>query len=140
MTGNQMYMKMINDPIRAVYSRVAVGILQAGDPVPAAQPDLKPGQIIIADINGYKRDDYGDPVVENGKFLLTGMPDGIIDDADTRLFGTTDPGYIAGLSNHFRYKAFDLNIDLNGMFDRADDGPHKHGFRSLGRWHCSIRL
>ena len=66
---------------------------------------------------------YGDPVVENGKFLLTGTPDGIIDDADTRLFGTTDPGYIAGLSNHFRYKAFDFNFELNGMFDRAMMDP-----------------
>ena len=112
-----------NDPIRAVYSRVAVGILQTGDPVPAAQPDLRPGQIIIADINGYKRDDYGDPVVENGKFILTGMPDDIIDDADTRLFGTTDPGYIAGLSNHFRYKTIDFNFELNGMFDRAMMDP-----------------
>lgn len=111
------------DPIRAVYSRVAVGILQTGDPVPAAQPDLRPGQLIIADINGYKRDEFGDPVVENGRFILTGMPDDLIDDADTRLFGTTDPGYIAGLSNHFRYKNFDLNIDLNGMFDRAMMDP-----------------
>lgn len=112
-----------NDPIRTIYSRIAVGIMQTGDPAPAAQPDLKPGQIIIADINGYKRDDNGDPVVENGKFMLTGKPDGIIDDADTRFFGTTDPGYIAGLSNHFKYKAIDFNIELNGMFDRAMMDP-----------------
>jgi hypothetical protein len=70
-----------NDPIRSRYSRVAVGIMQAGEPAPAAQPDLKAGQIIIKDINGYQRDEYGDPAVENGKFLLTGAPDGIIDDA-----------------------------------------------------------
>ena len=50
-------MKMNNDPIRTIYSRVAVGIMQTGDPAPVAQPDLKPGQIIIEDINGYKRDD-----------------------------------------------------------------------------------
>ena len=113
----------VNDPIRAVYSRVAVGILQTGDPVPEAQPDLRPGQIIIADINGYKRDENGDPAVENGKFMLTGAPDGIIDDADTRLIGTTDPGSIVGLSNHFRYKGFDLNIDFNGRFDWAMMDP-----------------
>ena len=96
-----MYYENENDPIRSRYVRVAVGIMQAGDPAPAAQPDLKPGQIIIKDINGYQRDEYGDPVVENGKFMRTGAPDGIIDDADTRLMGTSDPGYIAGLSNHF---------------------------------------
>jgi len=116
------------DPIRSIYSRVAVGILQVGDPVPAAQPDLKPGQLIIKDINGYKRDEYGDPVVENGKFILTGKPDGIIDDADSRLFGTTDPGYIAGFSNHLKYKAFDLSFDFNGMFKRSMMDPTNMAF------------
>lgn len=132
-----------NDPIRSVYSRVAVGILQVGDPVPAAQPDLKPGQLIIKDMNGYKRDDNGDPVVENGRFILLGAPDGIIDDADTRLMGTTDPGYIAGISNHFRIKDFDLSFDFNGMFDRdmmdptymaygaSADGIAQYGYNGL---------
>ncbi len=111
------------DPIHSRYLRVAAGILQAGEPAPVAQPDLKAGQIIIKDINGYQRDEYGDPLVENGKFMRTGAPDGIIDDADTKLMGTTDPGYIAGLSNLFTYKAFDLRIDLNGLFDRQMQDP-----------------
>jgi outer membrane receptor protein involved in Fe transport len=93
----------VSDPIRSIYSRIAVGILQVDDPVPEAQPDLKPGQLIIADINGYKRDENGDPVVENGRFILLNSPDGIIDDADTRLLRTNDPGYIAGVSNHIRF-------------------------------------
>lgn len=112
-----------DDPIRSVYSRIAVGILQVGDPVPAAQPDLKPGQLIVADINGYKRDENGDPVVENGRFMLLGKPDGVIDDADTKLMGTNDPGYIAGISNHFRIKDFDFSFDFNGMFDRTMMDP-----------------
>jgi TonB-linked SusC/RagA family outer membrane protein len=117
-----------NDPIRARYERVAVGILQAGEAPPEAQPDLKPGQIIIKDIDGYLRDDYGDPVVQNGKFMRTGAPDGIIDDADTRLMGTPDPGYIAGLTNHFKYKDFDLGIDLNGLFGRQMVDPTNMAF------------
>jgi len=133
----------INDPIRSNYSRVAVGILQVGDPVPAAQPDLKPGQLIIKDMNGYKRDDNGDPIVENGRFVLLGSPDGIIDDADTKLLGTNDPGYIAGISNHFRFKEFDLSFDFNGMFDRdmvdptymaygaSADGIAQYGYNGL---------
>lgn len=132
-----------NDPIRNIYSRVAVGILQVGDPVPAAQPELKPGQLIIKDMNGYKRDENGDPVVENGRFVLLGAPDGIIDDADTRLMGTTDPGYIAGISNHFRIKDFDVSFDFNGMFDRymmdptymaygaSADGIAQYGYNGL---------
>lgn len=111
------------DPIRSIYSRIAVGILQVGDPVPTAQPDLKPGQLIIKDINGYKRDENGDPIVENGRFILLGKPDGIIDDADTRLMGTTDPGYIAGISNHFRIKDFDFSFDFNGLFNRVMMDP-----------------
>ncbi|HEY3371587.1 MAG TPA: TonB-dependent receptor [Prolixibacteraceae bacterium] len=131
------------DPIRPLYSRVAVGILQVGDPVPEAQPDLKPGQLIVADINGYKRDENGDPVVENGKFMLLGQADGIIDDADMRLMGTTDPGYIAGFSNHFRFKNIDFSFDFNGMFDRnmmdptymafgaSADGIAQYGYNGL---------
>ena len=113
----------VDDPYHAVYDRIATGILQVGDPIPEAQPDLKPGQLIIADINGYKRDENGDPVVENGRFVLSGSPDGIIDDADTRLMGTSDPGYIAGLSNRLRYKNIDFSFDFNGMFDRVMMDP-----------------
>ena len=111
------------DPVYAIYSREALGILQDGDPVPEAQPDLRPGQLIIADINGYKRDENGDPVVENGRFMLQGSPDGIIDDADTKLMGTSDPGYIAGFSNHLRFKNIDFSFDFNGMFDRVMMDP-----------------
>src|SRR5665647_3520018 len=72
------------DPIRAMYSRVSDGIMQIGDVV-SAQPELQPGAIKIADINGYVRDANGDPAVdENGRFLRTGAPDGKIDEADTR--------------------------------------------------------
>lgn len=36
--------------------------MQEGDEAPAAQPDLKPGQLIIEDLNGYLRDpETGDP-------------------------------------------------------------------------------
>lgn len=112
------------DPIRAIYSRVSDGIMQVGDVVPA-QPELKPGAIKIADINGYVRDADGNPTVdENGRFLRTGAPDGIIDDADTKLLGTSDPKLIAGMSNMFRYKNFDLSFDFNGMFGRQMSDPN----------------
>ena len=113
-----------DDPIRPIYSRIADHILQVGEAPPAAQPDLKPGQIVIKDINGYKRDGLGNPVTdENGHFVLTGEPDGKIDDADTKLIGTSDPGWLAGLNNVFRYKDFELSFMLNGMFDRKIKDP-----------------
>jgi len=112
------------DPIRAMYSRVSDGIMQIGDVVPA-QPELQPGAIKIADINGYVRDADGNPTVdENGRFLRTGAPDGIIDDADTKLIGTSDPKLIAGMSNMLRYKNFDLSFDFNGMFGRQMADPN----------------
>jgi len=131
------------DPTAAYYGRKAIGILQTGDPVPAAQPDLRPGQIIIADIDGYKRDLNGDPVVENGRFVLTGGPDGLIDDADTKLLGTMDPGAVLGLNNRFHYKNIDFSFDFNGMLDRrmmdptfmaygaSADGIAQYGYNGL---------
>lgn len=113
-----------NDPIRAMYSRIADGIMQVGDEVPS-QPQLKPGMIKIKDINGYVRDENGNPVVDaSGRFQRTGGPDGIIDDADTRLIGTSDPGFIAGITNIIKYKRFSLNFDFNGLFDRRMADPN----------------
>ena len=112
------------DPIRAIYSRQSDGILQAGEKI-ASQPELEPGMIIIADINGYKRDANGNPEVDaNGRFIRIGEPDGIIDDADTRLIGTSDPSLVAGMSNIVTYKNFNLNFDFNGMFGRRLADPN----------------
>lgn len=140
----------ISDPTGAYYGRTATGILQTDEPAPAAQPDLKPGQIIIADINGYKRDLNGDPIVENGRFILTGGPDGIIDDADSKLLGTTDPGPVMGLTNRFTYKNLDFSFDFNALFGRrmmdptymaygaSADGIAQYGYNGLrivkNRW------
>ncbi|MDR1585684.1 MAG: TonB-dependent receptor [Prevotellaceae bacterium] len=133
----------VNDPQSAYYDKIAIGILQTDDPVPAAQPDLRPGQIIIKDINGYKRDLNGDPVVENGRFILTGGPDGIIDEADNILLGTSDPGPVIGFTNWFTYKNFDFSFDVNGMFNRrmmdptymaygaSADGIAQYGYNGL---------
>ena len=113
-----------NDPVRAIYSKVSDGIMQIGEVVPA-QPYLLPGMIKIKDINGYQRDENGNPVVDkNGRFLRTGKPDGIIDDADTKLIGTSDPSLILGFTNMFTYKGFTLNFDFNGMFGRKLEDPN----------------
>ncbi|MDR0507011.1 MAG: TonB-dependent receptor [Dysgonamonadaceae bacterium] len=133
----------VNDPIRAIYSRIGDHILQMGETPPASQPELLPGQIVIKDLDGYVRDEFGDPVVENGRFLRTGKPDGIIDEADVQLLGTTDPGFIMGMNNRFRWKNFDFSFDLNGLFDRimvdptymelgtSDEGIAQYGYNGL---------
>lgn len=114
----------VDDPIRPIYSRIASHILQEGEATPAAQPDLLPGQIVIEDVDGYVRDKNGNPVVdENGRFQLLGHGDGIIDDADTKLIGTQDPGWMGSMTNIFKIKDFDVNIMFNGMFDRIMQDP-----------------
>ncbi len=114
----------VDDPIRPIYARRADHILQIGEKAPDAQPDLRPGEIVIKDINGYARGKDKQPIVdENGRFVLTGAPDGIIDDADNVLLGSQDPSCLAGLTNTLRYKDFDLNIQFNGMFGRRMQDP-----------------
>lgn len=114
----------VDDPVRAIHEYISDGIMQIGDVVPA-QPLLQPGQIKIKDINGYERDENGNPVVdENGHFLTTGSPDGIIDETDKVLLGTSDPKLIAGMSNMLTYKNFSLNFDFNGMFGRQLVDPN----------------
>jgi len=124
-----------NDPIRSVFSRESDGILQIGEPVPVSQPELKPGQIKIKDINGFVRDANGNPSVdENGRFLRTGAADGRIDDADTRLLGSSDPSFMAGITNIITYKNFSLNFDFNGLFGRkiADPNFTTYGISAYG--------
>ncbi|RYY53111.1 MAG: SusC/RagA family TonB-linked outer membrane protein, partial [Chitinophagaceae bacterium] len=91
-----------NDPLRSRYTLLSDGILQIGEKVPDAQPLLIPGQIKIKDVNGYVRDGAGNPTVDaRGRFLRTNAPDGIIDQADYVLDGTTDPSLMAGITNMF---------------------------------------
>ena len=122
------------DPIRAVYSRISDGIMQIGEVLPT-QPELKPGSIKIKDIDGYTRDESGNPKVDAlGRFLRTGAPDGIIDDADTKLIGRSDPKLIVGLTNMFTYKNFTFNFDFNGMFGQrmADPNYTTYGVSAAG--------
>ena len=115
------------DPIKAVYSQRADGILQVGEPVPAAQPLLRPGQIKIKDLNGLQRNAAGNPVVgADGRFILTGAPDGRIDEADTELIGQEPirPKYSAGFQNIISYKNLSLNFDFNGLMGRNLADPN----------------
>ncbi len=113
----------INDPKYPRYGYVAERILQIGDPLPEAQPNLLPGQIVLKDLNGYKRDLNGDPIFENGRFLLTGGPDGMIDEADIQLLGSYDPGPVMGLTNRFTLYDFDFSFDFNAVLGRKMADP-----------------
>ncbi|WP_394776754.1 SusC/RagA family TonB-linked outer membrane protein [Flavobacterium sp.] len=123
-----------NDPVRANYYQIADGVMQIGEVVPA-QPDLYPGQIKIKDVNGFVRDAAGNPVTdEKGTFLRTGIADGKIDDADYVLQGSSDPDFVAGLSNTIIWKNFQLNFQFNGMFGRKiiDRTDFAYGVTAVG--------
>lgn len=123
-----------NDLIRAIYQPKAIRILQKDEEIPVhhltpqyggtGTSNLYPGGIIIADVDGPLLDADGNPMFDKrGKMILSGEPDGKIDDADMRFIGTSDPGFIIGLGNKLTYKAFDFNIYMYGMFDRVMQDP-----------------
>ncbi len=123
------------DPIRPMYYRLADGIMQLNETAPASQPNLQPGMIKIKDVDGFLRAEDGSLVVtDNGRFIRTGEPDGIIDDADYKMLGTSDPGLILGLSNTFRYKKISMLVDFNGMFGRKlpDIASTSYGLGATG--------
>ena len=101
------------------------GLIQPGEEVPW-MPGAVAGQVKLKDINGYVRNPDGTYVVdEHGIPVLSGEPDGILNDADKVIIGNNDPGYLAGLNNTFRYKNFDLNIYFYGQFGLLNYGSYQ---------------
>jgi TonB-linked SusC/RagA family outer membrane protein len=98
-----------NDPIRAVYEYRSLGILQPGQQPPKSQPNLLPGGVVVADLNG----------------------DNIINDYDKVYKGSADPALIYGLNNAVRYQlnkyTFDFNIYLYGETGIPKYGSYLHG-------------
>lgn len=77
-----------------------------------------PGTVKVLDLNGYKRDDDGNIIVDkNGQPMYSGEPDGIIDNADKVNFGVNQP-YTIGFNNSLSYKNIDLGIYFYGIFNR----------------------
>lgn len=112
-------------PIRYLYGYLSDGLIQPGETVDW-MPGSIPGQVKIKDIDGYvynedgtiKTDKYGIP-------LKSGKPDGKLNDADKVIYGTSDPGYLLGLNNTFRWKNFDFNIYFYGQFNVWNSGSYK---------------
>lgn len=105
------------DPLRAIHTYVSDGLVKEGESVPH-MPGAIPGQIKLKDLNGYKRDAEGNPMVdERGRYIFTGQPDGKLDEADVVLKGSWDPGLNFGITTNMEYKNFDLSIYLYGMLD-----------------------
>ena len=78
----------------------ADGLLVQADGIPV-QDGAAPGRFRFQDNNG--RD-------ENGE--LTGMPDGVINEADRTILGSAVPDFTGGFNLRLEYKGFDLNTYL----------------------------
>ncbi len=96
------------EPIGTFFGLVSDGIFQTDDEA-ASSPHLKAqspkaGDRKYKDLNG--RDDQGN---------LTGLPDGVVDEADRTIIGNANPDFTWGLTNTFSYKNFDLSIFVQGV-------------------------
>jgi TonB-linked SusC/RagA family outer membrane protein len=113
-----------NDYIRNNFFYKSDGLIQSND-IPDYMPTAVPGQVKLLDINGFEKDADGNRLVDAfGKFIYSGKPDGVLDEADIVDFGNADPGYMIGFNNTFVFKGFDLNIYLYGFFDRLMTDPN----------------
>lgn len=94
--GNLASISRVGDPIGSFYGYVVDGIFQSeGDVAGSAQPLAKPGDFIYRDQNG----------------------DGVINTMDKVILGNPNPGYYYGINTGFRFKNFDLQLDLQGVAD-----------------------
>lgn len=117
-----------NGWIRPWVTYLSDGLIKPGESNPA-QSGAVVGQVKIKDINGYVRNPDGTyKVDEHGIPVLSGEPDGIINDADKVEIGTVDPGYIAGMNNTIKWKGFDFNIYFYGQFGLLNYGDYKQIF------------
>lgn len=107
-----------DEPLRYTHGYLSDGIIQVGEQVDY-MPNALPGQVKLKDINGYQRDADGNILYDDKGFALkTGKPDGQLDNADMVRLSNSDPGYLYGINNTFRWKNFDLNIYLYGQLDK----------------------
>lgn len=76
-----------------IYGYKYLGVVKTGDQH-TTEPNAKPGDPLYADLNG----------------------DGKITPDDRTYLGNTNPHWIAGFSNDFRYRGFDLSVFFQGAF------------------------
>ncbi|MCG2616225.1 TonB-dependent receptor [Terrimonas sp. NA20] len=84
----------VGQPIAVIFDYRKVGIWQTSEAAQAAVYGVAPGDIKIEDVN----------------------KDNAITADDKQIIGNYQPDFVAGLTNHFAYKNFDLNVVMFGRF------------------------
>lgn len=104
----------VGQPITVIYDYKKTGIWQANEATEAARYGVFTGDIKLEDVN----------------------KDNAINAADRQIVGDFQPDLVAGLTNRFEYKNFDLNVVMFGRFGQtvvvnylaADGGAAGHPF------------
>ncbi|MGZ8552743.1 MAG: SusC/RagA family TonB-linked outer membrane protein [Chitinophagaceae bacterium] len=84
----------VGQPISIIYDYKNIGIWQTSEATQAAAYGVKPGDIKLEDLN----------------------KDNVLNGDDRQVLGSFQPDFVAGMTNHFEYKNFDLNIVMFGRF------------------------
>lgn len=87
----------VGEPITVIFDYKKIGIWQTGEATQAALYGAKPGDIKIEDVDKSNS----------------------ITAADRQIVGNFQPDLVAGLSNRFQYKNFDLNVVMFGRFGQT---------------------
>ncbi|MEO6228923.1 MAG: TonB-dependent receptor [Ferruginibacter sp.] len=87
----------VGQPLTVIYDFKKIGIWQTSEAADAAVYGVAPGDIKIQDVN----------------------KDNKITAEDRQIVGNFQPDLIAGLTNHFEFKNFDLNLVLFGRFGQT---------------------
>ncbi|WP_373511216.1 SusC/RagA family TonB-linked outer membrane protein [Persicitalea sp.] len=82
--------RFIGEPLSVVYDLKKIGIWQTDELDLAKSYGYNPGEIKIEDLNN----------------------DGVINADDRQILGSAIPAFVAGMTNRFSYKGFDLNFFL----------------------------
>lgn len=84
----------VGQPFTVIYDYRKIGIWQTNEAAEAAVYGVKPGDIKIEDVDKSNS----------------------ITSADRQIIGDFQPDFVAGMTNQFQYKNFDLNLVLFGRF------------------------
>ncbi|AKD03835.1 TonB-dependent receptor [Pontibacter korlensis] len=94
--GYQVSITRVGDPIGSFYGYEVEGIFQNEQEVEgSAQPNASPGDFRYRDLDGNQ----------------------VIDERDKTIIGNPNPGFIYGINTGFRFKGFDLQLDIQGVAD-----------------------
>jgi TonB-linked SusC/RagA family outer membrane protein len=109
----------VGQPLSVIYDFKKIGIWQTSEAAKATSYNSQPGRIKIEDVNN----------------------DGKIDASDRMILGNFQPDWVAGMTNRFNYKNFDLSFVMfakwggtivNGLF-QSTSGGGPFGFFGQGR-------